>query len=362
LTTTIQRLEKRTFEEDDSVELPPPDIIAYNELRSCADLFRMYNDRILDIQPSFQREVVWNGPKQTRFIDSLVKQLPIPSMCFSLDYRSQKWQVIDGLQRMRSIIRFLAGEQWRLSKLEDVDPALSGKPASLFLDRNSPLHQYYSRIENLTLPITVIRCDYSKTSHTNYLFTIFHRLNTGAVSLNNQEIRNCIFSGPFNDLLGELNKNDLWLRINRAKAPGGDRFLKQELILRFFAFHDQYDKYEGRLAKFLNDYMKENRFPREKFVNEKTNLFQRTVEIVYNALFGGRIPPKMTISVLEATMVGVSLNLDSLEKRTSGAIKEMHQHLLTSEEFSEEKLKEGLAGKSRVLGRMSTARVVFAGP
>src|SRR5438552_13974766 len=113
--TKLATLEKESFEEDDSPEVPPSDVIAYNELRSCADLFRMKTQGILEIQPEFQREIVWKGPAQTRFIDSLVKQLPIPSMCFSLDYKTQKWQVIDGLQRMASIVRFLSGEDWILS-------------------------------------------------------------------------------------------------------------------------------------------------------------------------------------------------------------------------------------------------------
>src|SRR5207237_2158764 len=104
MVTELEKLEEITFHEDDNSELPPSDIVAYNELRSCADLFRMYTQGILDIQPDFQREVVWKSPAQTRFIDSLMKQLPIPSMCFSFDYTTQKWTVIDGLQRMSSIL------------------------------------------------------------------------------------------------------------------------------------------------------------------------------------------------------------------------------------------------------------------
>ncbi len=254
---TLNDLEQKTFEEDDSYELPPSDIIAYNELRSCADLFRMYTQGILDIQPEFQRDVVWKDAQQTRFVDSLVKQLPIPSMCFSLDFKSQKWQVIDGLQRMSSIVRFLKGTDWKLSKLEDIDPKISGKQVSDFLDINSELYQYYTRVENLTLPITVLRCDYTKSSHTNYLFTIFHRLNTGAVGLNNQEIRNCIFSGPFNQLLKDLDKTPSWKHLVGLKKEKGNRFINQEIILRFFALGDRFENYSGRLANFLNDYMKE---------------------------------------------------------------------------------------------------------
>ena len=42
-------------------------------------------------------------------------------------------------------------------------------------------------------------------------------------------------------------------------------------------------------------------------------------------------------------------------------LREKFAELLESEEFSDEKLKEGLSGKPRVLGRMSTAERVFSG-
>ncbi|MFT5144366.1 MAG: hypothetical protein ACI84D_003000, partial [Thalassolituus oleivorans] len=136
------------------------------------------------------------------------------------------------------------------------------------------------RVENLTLPITVLRCDYSKRSHTSYLFTIFHRLNTGAVKLNNQEIRNCIFTGELNDLLFELNKDPDWLILNRMRSPTGNRFRGQELILRLFALADGYSQYGGRLAKYLNDYMAGNRNPLDSQVQAKRVLFKRVLAVV----------------------------------------------------------------------------------
>ena len=77
-TKEIEEQEDRSFEEDDSPDIPPPDIVAYNESRSCADLYRMYTQGLLEIQPEFQREIVWKGPAQTRFVDSLIKQFRLP--------------------------------------------------------------------------------------------------------------------------------------------------------------------------------------------------------------------------------------------------------------------------------------------
>jgi len=144
--------------------------------------------------------------KQTRFIDSLIKQLPIPSLCLTLDYKTGKRIVIDGLQRIQSIINFLnVNEDWKLAKLEDIDDRISGKKVSEIKEKNS---FFIERVKNAALPITILRCDLSKESHANYLFTIFHRLNSGGTKLNNQEIRNAIYSGNFNNFLKEANRYD----------------------------------------------------------------------------------------------------------------------------------------------------------
>lgn len=158
----ISELEDQTFYADDYAEVPPPDIVAYNELRSCADLFRMHQQGILEIQPDFQRDIVWQGPDQTRFIDSLIKQLPIPSMCFALDHKAQKWIVIDGLQRISTIVKFLEGGDWKLSKLSDIEPEIAGISVAAIKTSTSALHQYYTRVENLSVPVTVLRCDFKK--------------------------------------------------------------------------------------------------------------------------------------------------------------------------------------------------------
>ena len=358
---TIEELEEQTLYEDDTIEIPPADIVAYNELRSCADVYRMYKEGILDIHPEFQREFVWKEPDQTRFIDSLVKQLPIPSMCFALDYKKQKWQVIDGLQRLSTIIRFLSDENWYLSDLEDIDKNLAGRQVRELKKSSSELHHFYTQVENLTLPITVLRCDLDKKSHTSYMFKIFHRLNTGGMKLNNQEIRNCIYSGSFNKLLKELDKNKIWITINKMKPGKSYRFTKQELMLRLFALHDKYKKYTGRLASFLNDYMEENKDLRKEKLEAKKKLFLDTINIVYEKVFERKAPSKITLTLLEALLVGVSFNTDKLKKKPSSKIKPLFKKLQRHREFSEQKLSEGLSGKPRVIGRMRAAKQIFSG-
>lgn len=356
----IEEAENELFYEEDSYQLPPEDLIAYNELRSCADLFRMYKSNILDIQPEFQREEVWRKTDQTRFIDSLVKQLPIPSMCFSVDYKTQKWQVIDGLQRMSAIIRFLSDENWTLSKLPDIDPKISGKKVKVFMDSSSELYPLYVRVENLILPITVLRCDYSKKSHTNYLFTIFHRLNTGGMKLNNQEIRNCIYNGSFNKSLKEMNKYSNWASINKIKVGETRRFTTIEIILRFFAFYDEYSTYNGRLARFLNEYMQKNKDLDESVLEKKEILFKRTVDLIHER--GAElIKRNMSIAVLESAMVGVAYNVDRLASMNAEEVSQLFSRFLQDEALSSDALKEDLASKEKVLARLNAAKKIFSG-
>lgn len=248
--------EQSFFIEDRDQPIPPANVVAYNELRSCADLFRMYKNGKLEIQPDFQREVVWKQDERARFIDSLVKQLPIPSMCFSLDPKTQKWKVIDGLQRMTSIIALLGDVPWTIPNVDDIHPLLRGKRNIDLRTGTDEEKAIFTSVEDMSIPITVIRCDYSEQSHMRYLFMIFNRLNSGGVRLNNQEIRNCIYSGAFNDMLKKFDKEDIhWQQVKRRIWGRMDRFRSVEILLRALAFSNRLSNYDGNIAGFLNDYM-----------------------------------------------------------------------------------------------------------
>ena len=356
----IIKMEEEEQFADDYNEVPPPDMVAYNELRSCADLFRMHEDGNLTIQPEFQRDLVWRTSDQTRFIDSLIKQLPIPSMCFAYDFKKNSWLVIDGLQRISTIVRFLKGEDWTLSALDDIDPNLSGENAATIKTSKTNLHQYYTRVMNQSLPVNVLRCDFSKKKHMEYLFTIFHRLNSGGVKLNNQEIRNCIYGGSLNNLLKELDQVKDWRTINNMKDKENYRFTKQEVILRFFAFYDCPDNYRGQISKFLNDYMFSNRNPDLTLIDEKRKLFLRVVGLIRSKIVGRTSFGRLPVTILESVMVGISHNLDQLENQTAAHIRALFEKFREDESVSEESLAEGLSKKDKVEARLNAARLIFS--
>lgn len=351
--------EEDLFYQDDESEAPPPDVFAYNELRSCADLYRMYDDKTLDIKPGFQREMVWKNTDQTKFIDSLSKELPIPSMCLSLDSKTQKWQVIDGLQRMSTIIRFLEDGKWELSESRDVDEKISGKTPER-IRKEYP--NIYKKIQNIALPITVLRCDYSKRSHREYIFTIFHRLNTGGIKLTNQEIRNAIFQGPFNDFLKECNLFNDWKMVFGDNDPKNiDRYRKIELILRFFAFYEREASYNGKLSSFLNDYMDDKRFAQSGEIESLEKIFQGTVSLIFNKITRGTHIEKMSNIAIDALLYGVAKNISYLADAKSDKVVEYYDNFKKSAIFSKELSLEAILKKEKVKERLRIAEKVFRG-
>lgn len=355
------KFENTQEETDDYNEVPPEDIVAYNELRSCADLLRMYESGQLDIQPDFQRDIVWSNTMQTRLVDSVVKQLPIPSLCISLDYKTQERFVIDGLQRISSIVKFLDAQitnEWKLSKLDDIDDRISGKTNVSIKTRYNDL---YTKVQNTVLPITVLRCDYSKKSHMNYLFTIFHRLNTGGSKLSNQEIRNCIYNGSFNTFLKNAVNSNNYIALFDVDVNKIDRFSNEELILRFMAFSYNLDLYKGQLAKFLNEFMDLNKKASDLKINEYKVLFDRTISILYFRILGNQPLPRMSKATTEALFVGIAKNIITLEQiQDDQVLIAKYNSLRQDDLFSLDNLKEGLAQKEKVTTRINKAIEIFS--
>ncbi len=353
----LEEAEEELSYADESDETPPSDIVAFNELRSCADLYRLHDAKQLEIKPEYQRDVVWQPAEQTRFIDSLAKQLPIPSMCLSLDYKTDKRQVVDGLQRMSSIINFLSKSDWRLSNLPDIDKRISNKTVD-YIKRQHP--EIYSRIENTTIPVTVLRCDLSKRSHQEYLFTIFHRLNKGGLKLTNQEIRNCIYSGAFNNMLRSLVASEefnILMSINPNKKY---RYSNEELILRILAFSEDHSKYKGPLSKYLNAFMSAHRHDTDQETERTEKMFKDVMEVIYKKALQEEPMPRISKATIEAVFVGVYRNLNKLSDEAGFTVRERYLELRRDQLFSVEALKEGLAATERVKTRLDRAVEIFS--
>ena len=179
--------------------------------------------------------------------------VPIPPIYFA-EEDDGRWLVIDGLQRLNSLLRFFQNE-FGLKKL-DILKELEGKKFKDLPPKAKSL------LSNGQLRVNVIR----KDSHEAIKYDIFMRLNKGAVTLNYQELRNCLYRGNLNDIAKRIvEENTSFLKILNLKQPH-DRFLDVEFVIRFLSLYCNLkvdergnyiiEGYRGRMVTFINEFMK----------------------------------------------------------------------------------------------------------
>ncbi|WP_420578117.1 DUF262 domain-containing protein [Ekhidna sp.] len=220
------------------------------------------SEKHIDI-PMFQRGYVWNRAQASRLIESLIIQCPIPVVYLSQN-TDETLSVIDGNQRLTSISLYL-NDEFPLTGLATY-PELDGF-------RFSELDPRFQRhIRNRTIRCIVIL----KDTHPQIKFDVFERLNTGSVKLNPQELRHGIYNGPLIETIEELSNNS---QFKKATSTTNDKRMKgEEMILRFFALHDDWQNYQKPMTTYLNNYAENNRF----FDHENLNRLSRTFKSNFN--------------------------------------------------------------------------------
>lgn len=240
-------------------------------------LHRRFRKGRLNVQPGFQRQFVWDKGKSSRLIESALLDIPIPIIYLS-EEKDGKENVIDGQQRLTSFFSFIDNKfpnnsEFKLAGLK-VFTGLNGKKF------NQLSEQLQEKIT--TYKIRVIK--FKKESDGDLQFEIFARLNTGSVPLNDQELRNCVFRGKFNDILKELSQDKDFKFLLGIATP--DRRMKdRELILRFAAFYfNTYLNYNAPIKKFLNDSMEKYRNISPADEQNLRNAFKNTIQIIHSLL------------------------------------------------------------------------------
>lgn len=265
---TEDDLELGESDSEEDFGFPPAERKVYTQPYdlSVQTLLEQWNSEIL-ILPEIQREYVWDNVRASRLVESLMLNIPIPILYFA-ETAAAKYEIIDGHQRIRSIVRYIKNE-FPLSGLQ-VLTEYKGSRYHQLPDRE----QRFIRMR--TLRAVIIGVD----SHPSMKFEIFERLNSGSIILNAQELRNSLYRGPFNQLLRDLAKNTTFRKILGTKNPRG-RMVDEELTLRFFALHDNYSKYKTPLKQFLNEYMESKIDAKAKELERLRELFERTINRVH---------------------------------------------------------------------------------
>ena len=238
-----------------------------------AALRQKMDKKQLDLRPKYQREYVWRLKPElpSRLVESVLLDIPIPPIYFGkmLDGRLE---VIDGQQRLTTLIDFVSN-RFPLQKLRGL-----GTLNEKYYRDLSEEHQ--AKIDDAPIHCVVINTG----DRTELRYEIFERLNRGSMSLNEQEVRNCVYRGPFNNLIADLEKDTSWRQVKGGDSPE-PRFKEREMILRFFAFANRLNFYTGNLKRFLNEYMEGHAPKTPDQLKAQAALFRQTMQNVY-AVFG----------------------------------------------------------------------------
>jgi hypothetical protein len=231
----------------------------------------------IDLRPDFQRRDRWNNEKRSRFIESVVMNVPVPPV-FLGEERLGKYVVLDGRQRLTAAKKFLSNEL-RLEGLK-VWKELNGLTYEEIKKKG-----FAATIDRRFLPAILL----THESSPQVKYEVFDRLNTGGVIAEHMEVRNAIFPGQFNSLLHELSGDQTFRQLWGIPVSGDPVALEKnalykemgdlELVLRFFALRE--GSLKGmRFKDRLSDVMNAQNEAFKKDASLKTReaaLFQRAI-------------------------------------------------------------------------------------
>lgn len=220
----------------------------------------------IQTNPEFQREFVYSIEKSSRLIESALMKIPLPTIYCS-EEKSGKLLVVDGQQRIMSFLNFIRNK-YKLKGMA-VFSELEGK---YFKDLDDKLQNVVEE--------TYIRTIVIDEDSNDVKYEIFERLNQGAVTLKEQEIRNCVYRGYYNSMINQLAKNQNVAVMFKSENK---RMSYQEKILRFFALID-FGSYKQSMKIHLNNYMKAHQYDDEKQIQQDKEIFSKTLSIVKEVL------------------------------------------------------------------------------
>lgn len=139
----------------------------------------------------YQRKLVWKKYEKQKFIDSIIKQFPVPlflGVSFHHVNKGTCFEILDGMQRLEAITSFIEGRfnvngrYFDLSVISETNDLLK----SGALRQNSPVLDRETCSAILSYPLPISTTGYSSSADVD---ETFRRINTGGVRLSRHEVR-----------------------------------------------------------------------------------------------------------------------------------------------------------------------------
>lgn len=297
---------------------------------SIGELYNLYEQGEIIIKPEYQRLFRWTQGQKVRLIESILLGIPIPAI-FVFQDSSGVWELVDGLQRVSTVLQFmgvLQSEEKLILNSTKYLPSLDGfvweaKDGSE-KELPSALKLAFKRAKfNFNIILS--------ESDERAKFEIFQRLNTGGSNASNQEVRNSLLVMHNKDSfewLSEIASNPNYLNTISISERLQNEQYQMELALRFIGLL----KYSYDTRKDLGDYLDD--INEEIIVNKNFDFkgvketFEKTFDYLNRTLGeksfkkhdGSDFKGKFLESAFESVAVGLAFNINQYSKNKDEAV------------------------------------------
>ncbi|AXV83158.1 DUF262 domain-containing protein [Ralstonia solanacearum] len=299
---------------------------------SIGEIVSMYKEGDLIIDPEFQRLFRWEPGQKSKLIESLLLGIPLPPI-FVFEKEDAKWELIDGLQRMSTILEFMG-------LLKDPDNGTrppSYLEATKYLPSlNNVVWEKTDRIPDLdiddqneldkALQLTIRRARIGveilkrpSDNHTKY--DLFQRLNSSGTPANPQELRNCVIimvNAPYFARVKKMAESASFLEVINATEEQKERQRHLEYASRFLTH--TFVPYDGNLdvEEFIDDSMQS--LAEQNAPERQARIFKWTFDLLQKIAGGdalrrlenNRPTGRIGLAAFECIAIGVGRNYTAI--------------------------------------------------
>lgn len=367
----IEKLEKNISDERARLSSDRMDI-------SFGEIINLYRNDELIIRPEYQRLFRWSDRQKTSLIESILLGIPIPPI-FVAEDENGIWELVDGLQRISTIISFFGELKSDISKIWEEENGEDDYEEEKIIglnfwkleegdliqelegfDVNTLPKKYTINLKRAVCRVEILRGE----SNTAMKYELFKRLNSGGSKLTPQEIRNAVYRGinpDINILISDLSKNEYFKQLTLLSEQKKQELYDQELVLRFIAFFNRLDEINSNTENFLDKFMEES-VKDSKFNTEfYKDIFTEVMEIL-NSINDDKIfrnnRNTFVPALFEGISIGVAQNIEKYRDNQELLIKKIEE-LKNDDDF---KRFSGSASnsKTRVRNRLNRANEIFS--
>jgi len=305
---------------------------------SIGEIVNMYKEGDILINPDFQRLFRWEIGQKSKLIESILLGIPIPSI-FVFEREDSKWELIDGLQRISTLLEFMGELKDATSSEQKVPSALVATKylpslnnavweiSDSITDVPASEQKQLDKAEQLSIKRSRISVEILKRPSDNATkYDLFQRLNAGGTTANPQELRNCITIMINQEYAQFLKRMADYVPFRSVIAASEDQIEKQkhlEYVSRFMVY--TFIPYNGKLD--VEEYIDEGvvQLAQKAEMSLAEEVFNLTFEYLNNAFGdnslrrmqeGGTPYGRVGLAAFECLAIGIAQNIDFIKTKT----------------------------------------------